>query len=57
MILIKIDTNTEAFNGGYFFDEMARILRKIADSYENEKVRGSYTDKYGNRVVKIKDKL
>jgi hypothetical protein len=54
MITIKINTDTSAFEGeSYFFDEVARLLRKIADSYEKRKVRASYTDINGNRVVRI----
>lgn len=55
MIIIKINTDTSAFEGSYFFDEVSRLLRKIADSYDKRKVRASYTDRNGNRVVKVSD--
>jgi hypothetical protein len=41
MIIIKFDTDNEAFRDGNGFSETARILRKIADEFE----QGDYSDK------------
>ncbi|UNY48828.1 hypothetical protein P9294_gp113 [Bacillus phage FADO] len=49
-IIIEIETGNAAFEDG---NELSRILRSLADKYENGDTPSSERDINGNKVAKI----
>jgi len=52
METIKIKTDNAAFAED-FGGEISRILRQIADDYEQNNVRSTYNDINGNKVATV----
>lgn len=53
MVKITIETGNQAFQDGNYGSEIARILRKIADNFENGNAKWQYNDINGNPVCKV----
>lgn len=56
MVKITIDTRNSAFDDGNCGYETARILRKVADDFEQNTVEGLYPDINGNFICEVQYK-
>ena len=54
MVKIEIKTGNDAFQDGNYYEELAKILRELADKIEHGNEPEKLMDSNGNAVGKVK---